>query len=204
MLEHVPHWLGHWLRGLRAGHAGLIAVQPGIVTTAQQLALSSPAFADGARLPERFTADGDGVSPPLLWDAPPDGTAAFALVVEDADAPAPHPLVHAILWRIDPGERRLPEGALSDATEAAGGIVGRNSFLARGWLPPDPPTGHGSHDYVFQLFTLDELKDIGDAPGRSDVLGALQGHVIATGILTGTYSRGETMPLSPGAQAVPT
>ncbi|MET0249190.1 MAG: YbhB/YbcL family Raf kinase inhibitor-like protein [Sphingobium sp.] len=203
MLEHVPHWLGHWLRGVRAGHAGLIAVQPDIASSAERLALSSPAFADGARLPERFTADGDGVSPPLIWDSPPEDTVAFALVVEDADAPAPHPLVHAILWRIDAQERRLAEGALSNATEAAGGTVGRNSYLARGWLPPDPPTGHGSHDYVFQLFALGAVPEIGDVPGRSDMLRALEGQVLAAGILIGTYSRGEAAPLTPEPEVVP-
>lgn len=203
MLEHVPRWLGHWLRGVRAGHAGLIAVQPDIASGAAQLTLSSPAFADGARLPERFTADGEGVSPPLIWDAPPEGTVAFALVVEDADAPAPHPLVHAILWAIDAQERRLAEGALSDGAQVAGGVVGRNSFLARGWLPPDPPTGHGSHDYVFQLFALGTLPEIGDAPGRSDMLRALEGQVLAAGILLATYSRGEAAPLMPGPEALP-
>ncbi|RZM19450.1 MAG: hypothetical protein EOP67_57530, partial [Sphingomonas sp.] len=63
MLEHVPQWLGHALRGWRAGTDKLAIVQPELGSFAA-LDLTSMAFADGGRLPVRFTADGDGVSPP--------------------------------------------------------------------------------------------------------------------------------------------
>ena len=78
MLEHVPHWIGALLRDVRAGHAKLTIVQDGVVRDAPAIELSSPAFADGARLPERFTADGEGVSPPLVWGEVPAGTAQTA------------------------------------------------------------------------------------------------------------------------------
>ena len=65
MLEHVPAWLGRLLADRRAGTDKLLAAQPGM-GGAGALSLTSPAFADGARLPERFTADADAaVSPPL-------------------------------------------------------------------------------------------------------------------------------------------
>ena len=94
MLEHVPAWLGQALRGLRAGADALVIARPGLAPGGDHeagagfatLTLTSPAFAHEARLPPRFTADGAGISPPLLWDAPPPGTAALALIVEDADA----------------------------------------------------------------------------------------------------------------------
>ena len=63
MLEHVPAWLGRLLADRRAGMDKIVAVQPGMAGSAA-LTLTSPAFADGGRLPERFTADGAGVSPP--------------------------------------------------------------------------------------------------------------------------------------------
>lgn len=199
MLEHVPAWLGGLLTGVRAGHAGLTALQPEIVADGVRLDLSSPAFASGARLPERFTADGEGVSPPLVWGAVPAETAALALVVEDPDAPAPHPLIHAIVWGLPVDAGHLEEGILSE--ECAPGAVGRNSYLMQGWLPPDPPTGHGTHDYVFQLFALKATVDLGDAPGRSEVQKALARNVLATGILVGTYSRGEPeIAGAPGAR----
>lgn len=198
MLEHVPHWLGALLTNVRAGHAKLTIVQDDVASGVPRIDLSSPAFADGARLPERFTADGAGVSPPLVWGEVPAGTSSLALIVEDADAPTPNPLVHALVWNLPPDERRLAEGAI--APDGGGGEdgrdVGRNSYSAEGWLPPDPPTGHGNHDYVFQLYALARTPDPGPNPGRSDLTDALKGNVLGAGMLVGTYSRGE--PASSG------
>jgi len=198
MLEHVPQWLGALLTNVRAGHSKLAIVQPDVAGGVPRIDLSSPAFADGARLPERFTADGPGVSPPLVWGEVPPETASLALVVEDPDAPSPSPLVHALIWNLPATERRLAEGEImADGDGGADGRdVGRNSYFSEGWLPPDPPTGHGAHDYVFQLFALARTPDLGTNPGRSIVTDALRGNVLAAGLLVGTYSRGEAAPLS--------
>lgn len=192
MLEHVPSWLGNLLRDRRAGHETLVVADPAIRLTAVAMKLSSPSFPDGGRLPVRFTADGAGASPPLIWDDVPDGTASLALIVEDPDAPAARPLVHAIVWDMPADQRRISEGAMvPDGAGGPDGDVGRNSFLREGWLPPDPPTGHGEHDYVFQLFALSERPDLGSSPGRTALVEALSGRVIGVGVLIGTYSRGQ-------------
>ncbi len=81
--------------------------------------------------------------------------------------------------------------AENGASGADGRDVGRNSYLGRSWLLPDPPTGHGSHDYVFKLFTLVDPDDPGSSTGRSDIVQAIAGKVLAAGLLVGTYSRGE-------------
>ncbi|PSJ41619.1 YbhB/YbcL family Raf kinase inhibitor-like protein [Allosphingosinicella deserti] len=198
MLEHVPNWLGNAMRNIRAGAEKLCIVQPELGGEFAPLELSSPAFADGARLPPRFTADGEGVSPPLIWSALPEGTRSLALIVEDPDAPSPQPLVHAIVWNIPPSDARLAEGAIrADGRGLAGGRdVGRNSYLLEGWLPPDPPTGHGEHAYAFQLFALGEVADPGDTPGRGALVRAMAGNVLAAGLLTGTYAREAEAPVS--------
>lgn len=194
MLEHVPAWLGALLTNVRAGHAKLAVVREDVKD--RIIPLSSPAFADGQRLPVRFTADGEGISPPLSWGPLPAGTKSLALLVEDPDAPAPNPLVHALVWNLPPSMSSLPEGAI--VADGEGGAddrdVGRNSYLAEGWLPPDPPTGHGLHDYVFQLFALSDAPVIEANPGRSAFLNAIHGRVLAAGLLVGTYSREDPAP----------
>lgn len=194
MLEHIPAWLGRALTGVRAGADKLAIVQPELGGRFAAIDLSSPAFAHEARLPPRFTADGEGVSPPLVWGAVPEGTTMLALLVEDADAPAPQPLVHAILWGLPADAGRLAEGAIvaDGAGAARDGDVGRHSFYGEGWLPPDPPTGHGAHRYAFQLFALGaSVTDPGQSPRRSALIRAMAGNVLAAGLLIGTYSRGE-------------
>ncbi|WP_066721167.1 YbhB/YbcL family Raf kinase inhibitor-like protein [Sphingomonas pituitosa] len=194
MLEHIPHWLGSALKGLRAGANKLAIVQPELGSF-EVLHLASPAFANGGRLPERFTADGEGVSPPLFWTGVPEGTECLALIVEDPDAPAPQPLVHAVIWGLSvDGDLKEGEIRADGSGDAEGKDVGRNSFLGEGWLPPDPPTGHGPHNYAFQLFALGAGCAIGENPGRSALVKAMAGHVLAAGLLTGVYSRGEEAP----------
>ena len=65
----------------------------------------------------------------------------------------------------------------------------KDSFGNSEWLPPDPPTGHGPHDFVFQLFALDISLDLMPGADRGDLIEAMEGHVLAAAVLTGTYAR---------------
>ena len=189
MLEHLPPAIGRALSGTRAGTDALTLADPGLAPpghTIAALTLQSPAFPEGGPIPERFTEDGDGVSPPLRWSDVPPGTAALLLLVEDADSPTPKPLVHAIVPGLEAHGGALAEGAIGDEADA-----GRNSFLSQGWLPPDPPPGHGPHRYVFQLYALNDEPALAASAGRGAVLDAIRGHVIAVGTLVGTFERPE-------------
>ena len=212
MLQHVPEWLGHALRDVRAGIEKVAIADPALADPSfagsAPIDLTSPAFSSGGRLPDRFTADGAGVSPPLTWRDPPAGTTCLAMLVEDADSPTPQPLVHAVLWGLAPAAGMLAEGEITapvgeGAAARDGSAVGRNSFGRGGWLPPDPPTGHGEHRYVFQLFALDAAVEPPDGRlGRTALLAAISGHVLAAGVLIGTYSRGQPAGIGPvGATA---
>jgi hypothetical protein len=190
VLEKLPDALGHALRGQRAGldkiafHA--IDLRAGMAS----IEVSSLAFVDHAPLPARYTADGAGVSPPLQWRGVPAGAGSLALIVEDADAPTPQPLVHAIVVDLEATDGALAEGALpSDDHEGAGLHVGRNSYLQAAWLPPDPPPGHGVHRYAFQLFALTAGATFEKTPGRDALLAAIKEHGLASGCLIGTYER---------------
>jgi phosphatidylethanolamine-binding protein (PEBP) family uncharacterized protein len=84
----------------------------------------------------------------------------------------------------------IPEGEFaSPGRDGLDEVLGRNSFLAAEWLPPDPPTGHGPHLYVFQMFALDRKLDFDNHPGRGEVVKAMKAHVLAKGLLIGTYER---------------
>jgi Raf kinase inhibitor-like YbhB/YbcL family protein len=190
MLEKLPDTLGHVLRNRRAGldqiAFNLIDLRNGTAA----LQVRSLAFADHAPIPAQYTADGAGVSPPLDWSGVPPEAVSLLLMVEDADAPTPHPLVHAIVVDLPPEDGALPEAALkSSGNEGLGYHTGRNSYLQAAWLPPDPPPGHGVHRYAFQLFALNADPGFGATPGRDAVMEALRNHACASGCLIGTYLR---------------
>lgn len=187
MLEHVPGWLGKALRNARAGHGKLAVARLGGEDVLHRggFALRSAAFRDGEALDPCFTADeDDAVAPPLEWTAPPAGTQELALIVEDPDAPTPEPFCHWLVWGLAAQQGKLLEGEAPPR-------VGKNSFGNSEWLLPDPPTGHGPHDYVFQLFALDLPLTLMPGATRSDLIGAMEGHVVACAVLTGTYARTE-------------
>ena len=70
--------------------------------------------------------------------------------------------------------------------------LGRNSYLQHGWLPPDPPPGHGKHRYAFQVFALAGDEPVPEAPGRDALMALLEARAIASGMIIGTYERHDT------------
>lgn len=188
MLEKLPHLVGAALSRLKAGLETTTSVAD-FPEVPQTLTLTSEAFADGGAIPARFTADGARISPPLAWSGLPAGTARVVVIVEDADSPTPRSLVHLIAWNLMPTRGVLEAGELPSPGGGQGGALGQNSFLQDQWLPPDPPTGHGPHHYLFQVYALDTVLELDASPGRGAVVDAMRGHVLAKGTLTGTYER---------------
>jgi len=189
MLENLPDSIGHALVNQRAGMENVVYNQLYAERATPRLELQS-SFAFNARLPEKYTADGSGISPPLMWRNSPAETESFALIVEDADSPTPHPLVHLIVVDIGAGQCSVSEGALESPDHHGVGLeAGRNSYLQHAWLPPDPPPGHGEHRYVFQLFALREGTPFSKNPGRGEFIERILERAIAVGALIGTYER---------------
>ena len=204
MLEKLPDLVGHALRGQRAGLDKTAYQAVDLRGGMAALAVSSLAFADHALIPERYTADGEGVSPPLQWAGVPSAAGSLLLIVEDADSPTPQPLVHAIVVGLPGGDGALAEAALPRRDNDGAGLqVGRNSYLQASWLPPDPPPGHGVHRYAFQLFALEAGARFDGEPGREAVLEAIRDHGLASGCLIGTYERPDTSITVADEEGVP-
>lgn len=160
-------------------------------TPASAFSLTSSAFAAGQAIPSRYTCEGDDVSPPLAWGAPPPGTKSLALIVDDPDAPDPAAprmvFAHWVLYDLPPAAGDLPEAVAASALPQ-GTRQGTSDFRRRGWGGPCPPIGR--HRYFFKLFALDVvLPDLGSAT-KAQVEQAMQGHVLATAELMGTYQKG--------------
>jgi len=151
--------------------------------------LSSAAFKEGAAIPGKYTCDGADLSPPLSWSGAPPGTAAFALIADDPDAPA-GTWVHWVLYDLPAATSQLPENvAKSDAPAGlSGALQGRNDFRRTGYGGPCPPPGP-AHRYFFKLYALDASLKLKAGATKRDVEAAMQGHVLGTAQLMGTYAR---------------
>ena len=153
--------------------------------------LRSSAFQPDAAIPARYTCDGKDLSPPLAWSDPPAGTVTFALIVDDPDAPDPaapkRVWVHWLLYNVPSNCIELAEGA-GNADPAAPARQALTDATTMGYHGPCPPIGR--HRYYFRLVALDSaLADLGARARRADLERAMQGHVLATAVLMGTYAR---------------
>jgi len=144
--------------------------------------LSSTAFEPGGAIPRQHTCDGGDSSPDLTWAGAPDGTQALALVVTDPDARG---FVHWIAYDLT----GTPSGGLPTgvSTSPDAPPQGTNSFGRIGYGGPCPPSG--THRYVFELHALDRPLGLTGAPRLDTLERAMDGHVLASAALTGTYHR---------------
>ena len=153
------------------------------------LSVTSSAFKNGGAIPRQFTCDGADRSPALAWSGAPQNTAAYALIVEDPDAPG-GTFIHWVLYDIPANVQSLPEGiAKGESVSTLGAKQGRTGFKdAPGYGGPCPPRGP-AHHYHFRLFALDKPLGIPAGASRDDVVAAMRGHELARGELIGTYAR---------------
>lgn len=144
----------------------------------RSLTVSSPAFAEGERIPESFTCRGAGRSPELHWSGVPRNARSLALVVDDPDAPR-GTYTHWAVVDIPADVGDVREGAAPPGTqlEASGGV---------GWKPPCPPSG--VHHYRFSVYALGSPLGLRRSASLEDALDAIAEKAIAWGRLTGTVA----------------
>ena len=151
------------------------------------LSLSSPIFPEGEKIPVKYTCDGQDISPPLMWGKPPPGTQAFALIMDDPDAPG-GVFTHWVIFNLPVDSRELPEAVTRENQLENKALQGMTGFGRVGYGGPCPPTGP-AHHYLFSLYALDQPLDLNAGASKRQVLDAMQGHILAQGQLTGIYQR---------------
>jgi Raf kinase inhibitor-like YbhB/YbcL family protein len=148
------------------------------------LELTSTTFAPGQPIPSKYTCNGENVSLPLRWSDPPQGTKSLALIFDDPDASG---WVHWILYNLPAATRTLPEAVPPNADLPDGSRHGKNGWGRLGYGGPCPPSG--THRYVFKLYALDTVLGLSSGADKSQLLQAMQGHILAQTELMGTYKR---------------
>ena len=151
--------------------------------------LKSAAFRDRERIPQRYSCQGENISPPLSWSGTPAGTQSFALVCYDPDAPG-RTFYHWAIYDLPASRMTLPE-AVPKGAEALGGRQATNDFGDGGYGGPCPPRGYGIHHYHFALFALPTAKlGVGSDARCPTVEMAAKRQALATAELIGLYSIG--------------
>lgn len=190
--------IGKLLRHIRAGTKRLAINNGCLNNVPDSLTISSMAFQNNDRLPEKYTQFGENISPPLEWHNLPVGTKSLVIIIEDSDVPLPMPLVHGIAYNIADVTIRagLQEGDIPTMPVTMengprhGLSVGKNTLGKPTYIGPRPIAGHGPHHYYFQVFALDRLLPrFPGPPKRKEMIKAMTGHVLAKGWLVGVYEK---------------
>jgi Raf kinase inhibitor-like YbhB/YbcL family protein len=183
-------------RGIMAGALGAALVVGGCGGSAGEkltpappelpftMTVVSPDVTEGGTLPRRFTCDGAGARPTVLWSRPPARARQVALLVTDPDVPG-GAFVHWSVFGLSPRVRELRPGAVP-----AGARQGRNSFGDVGWGAPCPPKGGGRHRYVFTVYWLRSPINLRQGADGAAVTRAINARAAGRGALTTTYERG--------------
>ncbi len=183
-----------WSRPLRLAGAALAAAtlgSPAQAEEAKPMQLTSSAFAHDGSIPAKHTCEGEDVSPPLAWSDPPAGTKSFAIIIDDPDAPDPRAprtvWVHWVVYDLPASARSLPEAVRSARNLPAGARMGKNDWGKAAYGGPCPPVGR--HRYFHKLYALDVALGDRGALTKAQLLGAMEGHLVAKAELVGRYEK---------------
>jgi Raf kinase inhibitor-like YbhB/YbcL family protein len=170
--------------GTRTGTATPTEPTGDTPTPTPTFSISRPAFKDGEEIPERYTCEGDDISPELEWVGSPAGTESFVIIVDDPDAPG-GTFVHWVRFDIPGNRPGLAEGDFRT------GIGGRNDFGSNDYRGPCPPPGR-PHRYFFRLYALDVASlQLVQGATRQDVEQAMAGHALDRTEMAGRFGRRE-------------
>jgi Raf kinase inhibitor-like YbhB/YbcL family protein len=141
--------------------------------------VTSPSFADGQPVPKEFTCDGRDATPAITVADPPQGTASFAVIMDDPDAPN-GTFTHWLAYDVP---------ADGNTLRATAGKTLKNDFGRKGYGGPCPPKGHGPHRYRFTVYAVDVPALDVKGSRRADLQTALADHTLAKAAFMGKYER---------------
>ena len=143
--------------------------------------ITSPAFANNGRIPEKYTCDMESLIPPLEFVDVPSQAQSLVLIMDDPDAPS-GTFVHWVVYNINPKVVKVEEGKVPE-----GGIQGATNAGTQEYVGPCPPSG--THRYFFKLYALNKQLELPQGITKQQVLEKMQDSVIAQAQLLGLYSR---------------
>jgi Raf kinase inhibitor-like YbhB/YbcL family protein len=141
--------------------------------------LTSQAFADGGKIPDKYTKYGENRNPPIHIENVPQKARSLALIVDDPDT-GRGTFNHWVLFNVDPRVHDIEEDRVPVmATQ------GKNDFGEIEYDGPRPPAGE--HRYFFKAYALDTVLPLARGITRNSVEREMQGHVLDSATLMGNY-----------------
>jgi len=142
--------------------------------------ISSPDFADGAKIPKACARLGGNRRPPLEISDVPAEAKSLVIICHDPDAPGRDGFYHWTVWNVPDKTAEISSESLP-----AGAVEGITSWGQPGWGGPQPP--FGTHRYQFYVYALDTILDLPSDTKPKELIAALTPHIIDQVVLTGKF-----------------
>ena len=159
------------------------------------LTLASDSFKNGQAIPQKYTCDGQDISPQLRWQiSGEEAPKGYVLIVDDPDAQrvAGKTFVHWIAL-LSPDVTELSEGSSSkQVPNLSKGRSLQNDFGVSYYRGACPPASSGEHTYRFTLFAInDDINKVAlpRAPFTAETFRNNFRGILAEAQITGTYRR---------------
>ena len=174
---------------------GLMSVSSNAADMPDTIKVTSSVFDHHGTMPLEYSAYGDNKSPDISWSDLPEGTMQLALVLDDPIPGMPQPFVHWVAYNISPEAGMIPAGLSKDpvvmGVDALDGMInGINGIRRAGYFGPRPPD-ESLHAYHFRIYALDAELNLAEGLNKVDLLAAIEGHVLGTGMLMGHFKKPE-------------
>ena len=162
----------------------------------ETVTVTSSLFEHHGMVPLANSAYGDNTSIDLSWSNLPEGTVQLALVCDDPVVVdigmMESPFVHWVMYNIPASASGIPAGLPTDAELSGidgleGAINGNNGLGRPGYFGPRPPDNGELHAYHFRVYAIGTDLDLEPGLNKEALLEAIDGHVLATGMLMGHY-----------------
>ncbi len=189
MLQFLPNFFGRTFKHKRAGKTHSLFFDSSLQHIESSIIITSDDFSNNEHLKSINSADESGLFPKINWSNYPSTTKSFLVVVEDLDSPTLSPLLHLVAYGIPATKSFITHFDIIAAHKTREFQLGRNSMMKKGWMPPDPPPGHGAHRYLFEVFGVDAIPNKNFKPKKHEIKEFLKNHGLSKGMITGLYER---------------
>ena len=153
-----------------------------------KLTVTSPAFRSGANIPYVNTQYRGNIFSGLAWTKGPKGTKSYAIVVqgESLTGSGGETSIYLTLFNVSANETVLQAGMTDPPAGSVYGpnVHGRNSAYADPHTHTAAPNG-----YLFQVLALDTVLPLDKDASLDQLVGAMTGHVLASGDLVGVSAK---------------
>ena len=155
-----------------------------------QLIIESPSFVHQGWIPKKHTGFDLDISPEFVLHHLSKEAVSIAIIMDDLDIPFISEYCHWVIWNI-PRLERIPENIPygPQVTSLQNAVQGVAYGVHRYRGPKQPVFIRSTHRYRFTFYALNSYLELEQGAKKSDVIQAMQGHILQTGSITGIYKR---------------